>query len=226
MADNEQNYFTSQTVQSTAAGNIEFKSGIEGSQVNFTHSSGANYSFADQSTSSFNPENSQSLTLRDDFSTVYGSRNSYTRGTRDNRIEGDSVEFVGPSELLSQDIMTEWFKEYANGIGAIQAQWPDNRYELKDEDYPANPIFEMPKGTKDVTVCPPLLDGTAENNKDASSMQEFEAKMIPTKGFPDPAKESDATKQLQLDLAMQYEDTAKNLKALNSAMGLGVKDVI
>ena len=209
-----QNFIDSSTIQSSPAGNIEFTTNEAGSQVNLTHSSGANTSFNDRGISTFSPENSQTLTLKDDFSTVYGSRNAYTQGTLDNRIEGDSVDFVGPSTLVHQNLMEQWFNIYADGIGAIQAQWPDNRFELNDSDFPVNPMFIAPKGIGAVTVCPELKNGTLENNKDETSKNNFESSMMGNEAY----ETSDATKALRNKLDSQYSDFTLNVQNLNNSL--------
>lgn len=218
MADTTINFIESQTIQSSPAGNIEFTSSNGVNQVNITHTGGSNISFSDYGSSTFSPKNTQSLTLKDDFSTVYGSKSIYTRKTLDQRVEGDSVELIGPTSMIVEETMKEWFDCYADGIGAIQAQWPDNRFELPDDAYPKNPMFSHPDGIDTITSAPPLLDGLAENNKDNNSKLDFESKMMIVEGKPNPFEESESTKNLRTELTEQYTDKTKNLAALNAAL--------
>lgn len=210
MADNKQSNFESKTILTSAGGNIEASKTIGGANLTFTHPSGSNIQLGNSTTSTFNSGNEQKLTLSDSFTTTYGDNSDYTRGTKEFRIEGDSVEFIGPTALLTNNVMDRWYKTYGEGYGSLKSQWDDNRFDFSPNEYPVNTVYSVPSGMENITVCPELKDGTAENNKNAETKAEFEKSMMDSEEI----KNSDATKALQQQLSQTYSDFNSNAQSL------------
>lgn len=149
------------TVITTPGGNISMQNSNAGAQFNITHPSGSNIQLTDVGTSSFNSGNYQELTIDDKFSTTYGDNSSFIGKTQETRIEGDLIEFVGPSSLLIEESMDEWYKAYGTGYGSFKLQWPDNRMNLSPSDYPVNTVFDAPANmVANFVFCPELINGT------------------------------------------------------------------
>lgn len=91
-------------------------------------------------------------------------------------------------------------------MGALKSQWRDNRFDLAITDYPINTVYSVPSGLSSVTVCPPLLNGTAENNKDANTKAEFEKQMMEAG--------QKSTEELQKSIMETYSNFNANAKAL------------
>lgn len=154
------------TVLTTPGGNIATSSSNAGSLFNITHPSGSNIQFTDGGTSSFNSTKFQELTLEDRYSTTYGDNSSFTKGTKETRVLGDSIDFTGPSSLLKEDLMDQWYEAYGTGYGSYKTQWQDNRMSLTDDDYPINTVFNVPAALEEEFIfCPELVDGTCADNK-------------------------------------------------------------
>ena len=225
---------TNNTVLATPGGSIELSSGNAGSHLNITHPSGSNVQFTNSGTSSFNSTKYQELTLEDKYSTTYGDNSSFTQGTKETRVIGDSVEFTGPSSLLIEDSIDQWYEEYGNGYGSFKMQWQDNRMSLTTADYPTNTVFNKPDGLSEdpqkstFVYCPPLLDGSFKDNKrkekpktpgDYSSMgmsdsqQEFENKMMSSNN-KDTLR---ARLQRLRETSRLYNDLATNSQSIHSS---------
>lgn len=210
IVQNKQNNFESKTVLTSAGGNIEASKTIGGSNLTFTHPSGSNIQLGNATTSTFNSGNEQKLTLADSFTTTYGDNSEYTRGTKEFRIEGDSVEFIGPTALIANNVMDRWYRAYAEGYGSLKSQWDDNRFDFAPGDYPLNTVYSVPAGMSSITVCPQLKDGTAEDNQNDITKAEFEKEMID----PNEIRNSKATKALQQQLNQTYNDFNSNAQSL------------
>lgn len=215
------------TILATPGGSIELSSGNAGSHLNITHPSGSNVQFTDGGTSAFNSTKYQELTLEDKYSTTYGDNSSFTQGTKETRVIGDSVEFTGPSSLLIEDSIDQWYEEYGNGYGSFKMQWQDNRMSLPVTDYPTNTVFKQPKDTvTNFIFCPPLLDGSFVDNKRdgkpekpgeypsslSSNQQAFEARMS---NEDDKVKEA-KRKKLEEVISI-YADLATNSQSIHSS---------
>lgn len=214
------------TILATPGGSIELSSGNAGSQLNITHPSGSNVQFTDGGTSAFNSTKYQELTLEDKYSTTYGDNSSFTQGTKETRVIGDSVEFTGPSSLLIEDSIDQWYEEYGNGYGSFKMQWQDNRMSLVVTDYPTNTVFKQPAGMEDNFVfCPPLLDGSfTDNQRDgkpatpgdypaslSAKQQAFENKMLNS------AEVQQAKEKKLKEATNIYADLASNSQSIHSS---------
>lgn len=220
--DNNQNTFESKTILTSPGGNIEASQTIAGSNLTFTHPSGSNIQFGNATTSSFNSGNEQKLTLSHSFNTTYGDNCNFTGGTNENRIEGDSVRFTGPTSLISEKVMDRWYDAYFEGYGALKTQWPDNRFDFSPNDYPLNTCYSAPAGLSSITVCPPLIDGTMDDNLNKESQNEYDKKMMSKEAIND----SEATKNLQTKLNQTYTDFDSNIESLyNSKYGTNYTDL-
>lgn len=217
---------TNNTILATPGGSIELSSGNAGSQLNITHPSGSNVQFTDGGTSAFNSTKYQELTLEDKYSTTYGDNSSFTQGTKETRVIGDSVEFTGPSSLLIEDSIDQWYEEYGNGYGSFKMQWQDNRMSLTVTDYPTNTVFKQPENMESNFIfCPPLLDGSFIDNKrdgkpsnpgeypdGLSSFQlEFEKKMLDSEAVHQ-AKDKKLNEAINI-----YSDLTTNSQSIHSS---------
>lgn len=194
------------SILASPGGTIEASDTVTGSVLNITHPSGSNVQFGDQTTSYFNSGKSQSLTLSDSFATIYGGSSTYIKGTAEIRNEGDQFNLVGPTSIIQEEVIDKWIEAYGQGMGALKSQWRDNRFDLAITDYPINTVYSVPSGLSSVIVCPPLLNGTAENNKDANTKAEFEKQMMEAG--------QKSTKELQKSIMETYSNFNANAKAL------------
>lgn len=214
------------TILATPGGSIELSSGNAGSHLNITHPSGSNVQFTDGGTSAFNSTKYQELTLEDKYSTTYGDSSSFVQGAKESRVIGDAIEFTGPSSLLIEDSIDQWYEEYGNGYGSFKMQWQDNRMSLTVTDYPTNTVFQQPKGAEtDFVFCPPLLDGSfADNQRDgkpekpgnypaslSANQQAFEDKMLNS------AEVQQAKEKKLKEVTSIYADLATNSQSIHSS---------
>lgn len=204
------------TVLSTPGGTIALSNNNAGAHLNITHPSGSNVQFTDGGTSAFNSTKYQELTLEDRYSTTYGDNSSFVKGTKETRVEGDLVEFVGPSSLLIQDSIDQWYEAYGKGYGSFKMQWPDNRMSLTTNDYPTNTVFKEPSTISEFVFCPELLDGDYVDNKkgtgDGKTPQElFEEKML------NGAEAQKAKEHAQKNLTNIYSNITLNAQSLHSS---------
>lgn len=209
MASN-QKPLDSKTILTSPGGNIESKNTFTGTTLALTHPDGSNLQFGSNSTSQFNSTNYQSLTLQDSFSTTYGDNSCFVKGSSEFRVEGDLTFFSGSSDLLSNDLQQRWFQEYCTGYGGLKTQWRDNRKDLAPEDFPINTVYNKPSGANSLVVCPNLLDGTAEDNKNAQTKKAFEDKMKKTG--------EDKAKILQQDIDNSYSNLSSNITSLYNSI--------
>lgn len=210
MPINKQNNLDSKTLLTSAGGNIESTASIVGNQLTLTHPSGSNFQIGNNVTSNLNTGNSQNLTLVDSFSTTMGDQSNYVKGNHEFRFEGDSIEFIGPTTLITNDVIGRWYKEYGATMGALKSQFQDNRFDFNLGDYPINSVYEKPINASNIVVCPELKNGTAENNKNTESKAEFEKSMMD----PETIKNSEATKALQEQINNTYNDFNANAESL------------
>lgn len=194
------------TILASGGGSIETSNTIAGAKLNITHPSGSNLQFGDNVAALLATKNYQELVEADSFSTVKGDRHSYVKGTTEIRNEGDQYNLVGPTSIVQNEAIDEWIKEYQKGIGALKSQWRDNRFNLDVTEYPTNTVYSAPAGLASVTVCPPLLNGTAEDNKNGETRSNFEKKMM-DQGTQD-------TQKLQKTLNETYSNFNSNAQAL------------
>lgn len=209
---------TNNTILTTPGGSIALTNDNAGAHLNITHPSGSNVQFTDGGTSAFNSTKYQELTLEDHYSTTYGDRSAFVRGTKETRVEGDLVEFVGPSSLLIEDSIDQWYEAYGNGYGSFKTQWPDNRMSLTTNDYPTNSVFTEPAGIVDNFVfCPPLLDGDYSDNRkktddeEKSPQQLFEERMLEGEAV------QQAKEKAQKDMTNIYSNITLNAQSLHSS---------
>lgn len=204
------------TILSTPGGTIALTNNNAGAHLNITHPSGSNVQFTDGGTSAFNSTKYQELTLEDRYSTTYGDNSAFVKGTKETRVEGDLVEFVGPSSLLIQDSIDQWYEAYGKGYGSFKMQWPDNRMSLTTNDYPTNTVFNEPSTISEFVFCSELLDGDYADNKkgtgDGKTPQElFEEKML------NGTEAQIAKEQAQKNLTNIYSNITLNAQSLHSS---------
>lgn len=204
------------TILSTPGGTIALTNNNAGAHLNITHPSGSNVQFTDSGTSAFNSTKYQELTLEDRYSTTYGDNSAFVKGTKETRVEGDLVEFVGPSSLLIQDSIDQWYEAYGKGYGSFKMQWPDNRMNLTTNDYPTNTVFNEPSTISEFVFCSELLDGDYADNKkgtgDGKTPQElFEEKML------NGTEAQKAKEQAQKNLTNIYSNITLNAQSLHSS---------
>lgn len=195
----QQDDYNNKTIFIAPGGNIETSVTLSGAHLNFTHPSGSNVQYADGITSTFNSGKSQSLTLSDSFNTVQGEASTFVKKRQENRVLGDSVDFVGPTVLITDDLQNAWYKEYMAGYGGLKSQWNDNRAELPISAYPVNTVYDIPTNSATLKQCPVLRDGTAEDNLDSETVNAFKATMMQVEGEADPSAQGTAAMQESLN---------------------------
>lgn len=208
MEENTQDFLTETTVLNTSAGTIESFANEGGKKLSISHPSGANIYFADNVTSSFSPNNNQVLIKGYSYKTVERDEMTFVNGTKEIRTNGDIITLSGSSEILasSESNLHDRFFEAVSPVVLFDEQEQTNLSELPLSAYPKNTVYNKPTGP--VIVCPDLLDGSAKDNQNGTTMSDFENKMMKT---------ADSKSQVLTESQNQlYSNESNNFSNLNS----------
>lgn len=104
---NEVNNYRNKAVWNNTAGSVVFNNSTGREYVSLTHRSGSNLTFANQTTSEFNPNTRQTLTNGDTFETTKGNRYLMAK-EMEHRVFGDLTILTGSSKLYNTPILDSY----------------------------------------------------------------------------------------------------------------------
>ena len=116
---NEVNNYRNKAVWNHTAGALTFNNSTGREYVHIAHKSGSHLTFANQSTSEFNPNNRQTLTNGNTFETTKGNRHIMAQEL-EQRVFGDVTIMTGDNNLYNSPLLDSYMLEQ-NKLAAAKA---------------------------------------------------------------------------------------------------------
>jgi hypothetical protein len=116
---NELNTYRNEAVWNHSAGTIAFNNTTGAESISLAHRGGASLVFGNQVTTEFNPNNRQTFTQGDSFTTVQGSNYTLTYTNKEDRTFGDHHFITGSPQFLHNVLAARYIEVQAE-IAAAQ----------------------------------------------------------------------------------------------------------